>query len=89
MGMGADVKGLNCKSIEKDIYPARACASKGLCDRSWCPYIYCLDFFFGTNLLSFKFVFSQENKLNMSYELRSPNKEPIYCQCWTGYVYRF
>ena len=19
-------------------YPARACASKGLCDRSWCPY---------------------------------------------------
>ena len=21
-------------------YPARACASKGLCDRSWCLYIY-------------------------------------------------
>ena len=23
-------------------YPARACASKGLCDRSWCLYINCL-----------------------------------------------
>ena len=26
-------------------YPARACASKGLCDRSWCLYIISLDFF--------------------------------------------
>ena len=28
-------------------YPARACASKGLCDRSWCLYIVVisLDFF--------------------------------------------
>ena len=24
-----------------DNYPARACASKGLCDRSWRLYIYC------------------------------------------------
>ena len=23
-----------------NLYPARACASKGLCDRSWCLYIY-------------------------------------------------
>ena len=21
-------------------YPSRACASRGLCDRGWCPYIY-------------------------------------------------
>ena len=27
--------------ISGDFYPARACASKGLCDRSWCLYIYC------------------------------------------------
>ena len=34
-------------------YPARACASKGLCDRSWCPYsIYCLDFFWNQSFIS-------------------------------------
>ena len=35
------------------IYPVRACASKGLCDRSWCPYIiYCLDFFWNQSFIS-------------------------------------
>ena len=24
--------------VKLNNYPARACASKGLCDRSWCPY---------------------------------------------------
>ena len=39
------------------IYPARACASKGLCDRSWCLYIvYKSGLFFGTNLLSPKIL---------------------------------
>ena len=47
-------------------YPARACASKGLCDRSWRLYIvvvYCILYivyksalFFGTNLLSPKIL---------------------------------
>ena len=42
---------LNVGAVEfadSNNYPARACASKGLCDQSWCPYyyiIYCLDFF--------------------------------------------
>ena len=48
-----------------DNYPARACASKGLCDRSWRLYIvvvYCIyivyksALFFGTNLLSPKIL---------------------------------
>ena len=36
-------------------YPARACVSKGLCDRSWCLFVYLYIYiwtFFGTNLLS-------------------------------------
>ena len=40
-------------------YPARACASKGLCDRSWCLlYIYilyiCKDFFLSFKILTFR-----------------------------------
>ena len=32
----------NCSCPREYNYPARACASKGLCDRSWCLlYIYC------------------------------------------------
>ena len=27
-----------CTLTQHNYYPARACASKGLCDRSWCPY---------------------------------------------------
>ena len=26
--------------IGRGVYPARACASKGLCDRSWCLFLY-------------------------------------------------
>ena len=44
-------------------YPARACASKGLCDRSWRLYIVCILYivyksalFFGTNLISPKIL---------------------------------
>ena len=33
-------------------YPARACASKGLCDRSWCLYIISLDFFWNQSFIS-------------------------------------
>ena len=41
-------------------YPARACASKGLCDRSWCLYIIiillyiCKDFFLSFKILTFR-----------------------------------
>ena len=36
-----------------NIYPAHACASKGLCDRSWCLYsIHCLDFFWNQSFIS-------------------------------------
>ena len=49
----------------RNFYPACACASKGLCDRSWRLYIvvvYCIyivyksALFFGTNLLSPKIL---------------------------------
>ena len=63
----------NFNSSDRDVvitprahaYPARACASKGLCDRSWRLYIvvvYCIyivyksALFFGTNLLSPKIL---------------------------------
>ena len=44
--------------IGRGVYPVRACASKGLCDRSWCLYIvvYKSGLFFGTNLLSPKIL---------------------------------
>ena len=50
--------------LDYNNYPARACASKGLCDRSWrlysvvvyCIFVYKSALFFGTNLLSPKIL---------------------------------
>ena len=53
------------------IYPARACASKGLCDRSWCLYInYILlsakkisNFFLSLKILTFRRPLQHRNFL--------------------------
>ena len=47
------------QEVRVNNYPACACAIKGLCDRSWCLYIYYIllsALFFGTNLLSPKIL---------------------------------
>ena len=45
-----------CTGVAVCNYPARACASKGLCDRSWCLLyiIYLQNFFLSFKILTFR-----------------------------------
>ena len=59
---------------KEHFYPACACASKGLCDRSWCLlyiYIYiCKDFFLSFKILTFRCPFQHRKA---SLRIQSPS----------------